>query len=119
MKSDNLSLLLPLGQDDCLKAFLSSTFLDLSEERDAVLKALRKTRTPTIGMEDFLASPGTPLDVALENLRHSDVMILVVGFKAGSLLPDGSGATYTSASGFGSAFRRGAIKNETLQRRGH
>lgn len=48
-------------------------------------------------MEDFLASPGTPLDVALENLRHSDVMILVVGFKAGSLLPDGSGATYTSA----------------------
>lgn len=48
-------------------------------------------------MEYFLASPSTPRDTALGNLRNSDVMILVIGFKAGTLLPDSSGSTYTSA----------------------
>ena len=48
-------------------------------------------------MEYFLASPSTPRETALENVRNSDVMILVIGFKAGTLLPDGSGSTYTSA----------------------
>jgi hypothetical protein len=48
-------------------------------------------------MEYFVATPGTPRETALENLRKSDVMILVIGFKAGTLLPDGSGSTYTSA----------------------
>ncbi len=80
-----------------MKLFLSSTFLDLVEERHAVLDALRKKRMLTLAMEDFLASPSRPLETALENLRNSDVMVLVIGFKAGSLLSDGSGSTYTSA----------------------
>jgi Domain of unknown function (DUF4062) len=79
-----------------LKLFLSSTFLDLGEERQ-VLDALRKKRMLTLAMEDFLASPSRPLETALENLRNSDVMVLVIGFKTGSLLSDGSGSTYTSA----------------------
>jgi Domain of unknown function (DUF4062) len=80
-----------------LKVFLSSTFMDLVEEREAVLLALRKRRMSTLAMEDFLASPTTPLNTALANLRNSDLMILLIGSKAGSLLPDGSGRSYTSA----------------------
>jgi Domain of unknown function (DUF4062) len=80
-----------------LKAFLSSTFLDLVKERKAVLEALHKRQTSTLAMEYFVATPSTPRETALEHLRNSDVMILVIGFKAGSLLPDGSGSTYTSA----------------------
>ncbi|MGA2571209.1 MAG: DUF4062 domain-containing protein [Terracidiphilus sp.] len=80
-----------------MKPFLSSTFLDLVEEREAVLKALRKKRLLTHAMEDFLAVPNPPLETALAHLRDSDVMLLVIGFKAGTLLPDGSGSTYTSA----------------------
>jgi hypothetical protein len=80
-----------------LKVFLSSTFLDLVGERETVLKALHKKRASTLAMEYFVATPGTPRETALENLRKSDVMILVIGFKAGTLLPDGSGSTYTSA----------------------
>ena len=78
-------------------AFLSSTLLDLVNEREAVLAALRKKRMLTRAMEDFLASPFRPGDTALKNLRDADVMVLVIGFKAGSLLPDGYGATFTSA----------------------
>lgn len=45
----------------------------------------------------IVATPSTPRETAFENLRNSDVMILLIGFKAGSLLADGSGSTYTSA----------------------
>lgn len=78
-----------------MKVFLSSTFLDLQAEREVVLRALRQKRMSTLATEDFLATPTTTSQTALDNLRNSDVMILVVGFKAGSLLSDGSGRTYT------------------------
>jgi hypothetical protein len=48
-------------------------------------------------MEDVLATPSTPLDTALQHVRASDIFILVIGFKAGSLLPNHSAMTYTSA----------------------
>src|ERR1700674_4993921 len=38
-----------------MKIFLSSTFLDLMDEREAVLKALHRRRMSTLAMEDFLA----------------------------------------------------------------
>src|SRR5690349_21209108 len=80
-----------------MKLFLSSTFRDLREEREAVLHALARKQQAVLAMEYFLAQPATPLDTALEQLRQSDVMILVIGFKAGSLLPGNSSLTYTSA----------------------
>lgn len=71
--------------------------MDLLEERETVLGALRKKRLLTQAMEDFLAIPSPPSETALEQLRDSDVMLLVLGFKAGTLLPNNSGSTYTSA----------------------
>lgn len=70
--------------------------MDLKREREAVLEALRKRRMSTLAMEDVLATPTTPRETALQNLRQADLMILVIGFKPGSLLPDSSGSTYTS-----------------------
>jgi hypothetical protein len=67
-----------------LKPFLSSTFLDMVEEREAVLNALRKNRLLTNAMEDFLATPNPPCETALAHLRDSDLMLLVIGFKAGT-----------------------------------
>lgn len=78
---------------DHLKPFLISTFLDLVEERKAFLEALHKMRPLTHAMEDFLATLKPPSDTALEYLRDSDVMLLVIGFKAGTLLTDGPGST--------------------------
>ncbi len=80
-----------------MKVFLSSTLIDLVAEREAVLKALRRKRQSVLAMEDFLATPSTSLETALKHLSESDLMILVIGFKAGSLLPGNSGMTYTSA----------------------
>src|SRR6185312_945116 len=80
-----------------MKVFLSSTFRDLRDEREAVIRELQKRSIATKAMEYFVASPSTTQEVALAALREADVMVLVIGFKAGSLLPDGSGGTYTSA----------------------
>lgn len=40
-----------------MKVFLSSTFLDLLEDREAVLEALHKKQVSTLAMEYFVASP--------------------------------------------------------------
>ena len=80
-----------------MKVFLSSTFRDLVPERDVVLGVLRRRRQVAVAMEDFLAGPAPPLDTALTELRGSDLVLLILGFESGSLLPDGSGRTYTRA----------------------
>jgi hypothetical protein len=80
-----------------VKVFLSSTFRDLRPEREAVLLALRRRHETSIAMEDFLAGPAPTLDTALQHLRQSDIMLLVLGFESGSLLDDRSGRSYTRA----------------------
>jgi hypothetical protein len=80
-----------------LKIFLSSTFRDLANERKAVLGVLQRKRQAPVAMEYFLAKPTTPLKTALEHLRKSDVVILLLGFRSGSLISDGTDRSYTEA----------------------
>jgi hypothetical protein len=79
-----------------VKVFLSSTFRDLIKERKAVLDALQRRQQSFAAMEYFLASPKTPLATCLDELGRSDIVVIVVGMRSGSLLPDGS-MTYTLA----------------------
>lgn len=79
-----------------MKIFLSSTFRDLVGPRKAVLDALQRRQQSFAAMEYFLATPKTPLATCLDELRKSDVVVIVVGLRSGSLLPDGS-MTYTLA----------------------
>jgi hypothetical protein len=80
-----------------MRIFISSTFRDLRAERDAAVEALRRIGLVPWGMELFISEPTTPLQVALEELQMSDAVVLIVGFKAGSLIPDDSTLTYTGA----------------------
>jgi hypothetical protein len=48
-------------------------------------------------MELFVSEPTKPLDVALRELELSDAVILVIGFMAGSLIPENVDLTYTAA----------------------
>jgi uncharacterized protein DUF4062 len=79
-----------------MKLFLSSTFRNLGDERRAVLD-LALPDHYLHGMELFPADPEPPLKVALRNLRACDAMLLVIGFRAGSLVPHRRGLTYTRA----------------------
>jgi hypothetical protein len=77
--------------------FVSSTFRDLRPERQAVIDVLRRAQFVPWGMELFASEPSKPLDVALRELELSDAVVLLIGFRAGSLIPDSPGLTYTAA----------------------
>src|SRR5215469_16796394 len=80
-----------------MRIFVSSTFKDLRPEREAVLDALRRSELVPWGMELFVSEPSKPLDVCLEQLQLSDAVVLIIGFFAGSLIPESPELTYTRA----------------------
>ncbi len=80
-----------------MKAFLSSTFWDLRRYRKAAIKAINQFGIDVEAMEMFIAKPTAPLKAVLDNLRTSDFVVLIVGFKAGSLVQRRKGLTYTLA----------------------
>jgi Domain of unknown function (DUF4062) len=80
-----------------MKAFLSSTFWDLRAERRVAIKAIEDFGHETEAMETFVAKPTVPLKAVLESLRDCNFVVVIVGFKGGSLLPRRKGLTYTQA----------------------
>jgi hypothetical protein len=71
-----------------LTVFLCSTYGDLSAERDGVLEAVRKLQLQHDSMEFFGARAAQPIETCLEEVRRSDVLVVIVGYKYGSLVPD-------------------------------
>jgi tetratricopeptide (TPR) repeat protein len=76
--------------------FVCSTFDDLEQEREAVLDAIRRVQSRHNAMEFFGARPGRPIDVCLDEVRKSDLLVVIVGLKYGSLPPD-IGISYSQA----------------------
>lgn len=80
-----------------MRVFISSTFKDLRPERQAAIEVLQRAEFVPWGMELFVTSPSKPLDEALRELQLSDAVLLIIGFKAGSLVPEAPSFTYTAA----------------------
>ena len=76
--------------------FVCSTFDDLEQEREAVLDAIRRVQSRHNAMEFFGARPGRPIDVCLDEVRISDLLVVIVGLKYGSL-PSGMEVSYSQA----------------------
>jgi tetratricopeptide (TPR) repeat protein len=76
--------------------FVCSTFDDLEQEREGVLDAIRRVQQRHNAMEFFGARPGRPIDVCLDEVRKSDLLVVIVGEKYGSLAP-GMGISYSQA----------------------
>jgi tetratricopeptide (TPR) repeat protein len=74
--------------------FVCSTFDDLVEEREAVLDAIRRVQQRHNAMEFFGARSDRPIDVCLDEVRKSDLLVVIVGLKYGSL-PPGMGVSYS------------------------
>ena len=84
-----------------LTVFVCGTYSDLSEERGAVLDAIQRLQLQHDSMELFGARPGRPIDTCLNEVRQSDIVVVIVGKKYGSLVPEQgisfSEAEYTEA----------------------
>ena len=79
-----------------LTVFLCSTYADLVDEREAVLNAIRTLQLQHDSMEFFGARTDQPLETCLEEVRNSDVLVVIVGHRYGSLTPEG-GVSFSEA----------------------
>lgn len=70
-----------------MKVFLCSTYTDLVDERQAVLAAIRELKLQHESMEFFGAKPDRPIDACLAEVAKSNVLVVIVGHKYGSLVP--------------------------------
>jgi len=71
-----------------LRVFVCGTYSDLVVEREAVLDAIRKLQLLPNSMELFGARPDRPLESSLKEVERSDVVIVVVGYRYGTLIPE-------------------------------
>jgi tetratricopeptide (TPR) repeat protein len=71
-----------------MKVFLSSTYLDLIEYRQAAKQALERLGQQVGGMEIFGARDEEPKKVALAELEKCDLMVGIYAHRYGSILED-------------------------------
>jgi len=76
--------------------FVCSTFSDLSQEREGVLDAIRRLKLQHDAMEFFGARTQQPIETCLEEVRASDVLVVIVGHRYGTIVPE-LGISYSEA----------------------
>ena len=79
-----------------LTVFVCSTFSDLSGERGAVLDAIRRLQLQHDSMEFFGARAEQPIETCLLEVRKSDVLVVIVGHRYGTIVPE-LGVSYSEA----------------------
>lgn len=79
-----------------LTVFVCSTFSDLSEEREGVLDSIRRLKLQHDSMEFFGARTDRPIETCLEEVRASDVLVVIIGLRYGSIVPE-LGTSYSEA----------------------
>lgn len=75
------------------QVFISSTFRDLKDERQAVLESILHLRHIPVGMEIFPAADSTPWELIKQIISDSDYYVLIIAGRYGSL--DADGISYT------------------------
>lgn len=76
------------------KVFISSVITGFEAQRDAVRQAILTLGHEAIRAEDFGVRPDTPQRACLNELRESDLVVLVIGGRYGAVQP-GSGLSAT------------------------
>ncbi|WP_227658273.1 DUF4062 domain-containing protein [Klebsiella pneumoniae] len=71
------------------QVFLSSTYSDLAEERESIIKAILEMYHIPIGMEMFSAEDEDQWEIIRRTIEVSDYYILVLGLRYGSKTSDG------------------------------
>ncbi|CAL2083028.1 conserved hypothetical protein [Tenacibaculum dicentrarchi] len=77
-----------------LQIFVSSTFTDLIQERQSAVQAILRAGNIPAGMELFSAGNKSQLDTIKRWIDESDIYVLILGGRYGSLEPE-SGLSYT------------------------
>lgn len=81
-------------KDKKLQVFVSSTFTDLKEERQAAVEAILSSGHIPAGMELFSAGDESQMSVIERWINESDIYLLILGGRYGSIEKN-SGKSYT------------------------
>jgi outer membrane protein assembly factor BamB len=84
------------GMSSPLIVFVCGTYSDLGEERGDVLDAIQRLQLQHVSMEFFGARPERPIETCLAEVRRSDVLVVIVGHRYGTLVPE-CGISYSEA----------------------
>lgn len=76
--------------------FVCSTFSNLTQEREGVLDAIRRLKLQHDSMEFFGARAEQPIETCLDEVRASDVLVVIIGHRYGTIVP-GLGISYSEA----------------------
>jgi len=79
-----------------LVVFVCSTFADLAQERESVLQAIARLKLQHDSMEYFGARSGQPLETCLNEVGRSNLIVVIVGHRYGSLAHN-LGISFTQA----------------------
>ncbi len=71
-----------------LTVFVCSTYADLSDEREAVLDSIRRLQLQHDSMEFFGARANQPIETCLQEVRRSNILVVIVSHKYGSLVSE-------------------------------
>jgi len=79
------------------RIYLSSTYIDLREHREAVYKTLRRLGHEVFGMEDYAAADQLSLKLALDEVASCDAFVSIVAWRYGYIpeRDDSSGLSIT------------------------
>ena len=77
-----------------LQIFISSTYTDMKEERQAAVEAILKSGNIPAGMELFTAGNESQLQTIMRWIDESDIYVLLLGGRYGSI-EQWSGLSYT------------------------
>lgn len=104
-----------------LQIFISSTYLDLKDERQAAVEAILKSGHIPAGMELFTAGDEEQLKTIYRWIESSDIFLLILGGRYGSIHPKTS-LSYTEleydyAKSKGIKFFAVVMEKEELQNR--
>src|ERR1700710_3079374 len=80
--------MLTVAEGKRYQVFVSSTFLDLQAEREAVVSALLQMDAFPAGMELFPATDDDAWTLIKRVINESDYYLLVIGGKYGSIDPE-------------------------------
>lgn len=76
--------------------FISSTFIDLKQERQEVARALKNRGVEPNALDVQSASSQTPRKKILDGIKESDFIILIIGDRYGSIIPEMTGSSSIS-----------------------
>jgi hypothetical protein len=82
--------------DTALTVFICSTFADLSDEREAVLDAIRRLQLQHDSMEFFGARSSQPIETCLAEVRRSKIIIVIISHLYG-IIEKNSGLSFSEA----------------------